>query len=105
MITFIQSGAVAYYTGRQVVRYDLIHPQSLVHLLETLVRRGYRPVFLIDQQLEGPTYKTLFASTRYERLEWPPRAFFIAATTIWYLEYADESAAREGREIPRDVLR
>ena len=57
VITFIQSGAVAYYTGRQVVRYDLIHPQSLGHLLETLVRRGYRPVFLIDQQLEGPTYK------------------------------------------------
>lgn len=104
VVTFLQSGAVAHYTGRQVVRFDLLETQQLEPVLETLVRRGYHPVFVVDEHSEGPLYKKRFANTRYERLDWRPRALFIGATTIWYLDYADRAGAGNRQRFPVDVL-
>ncbi|HYU79460.1 MAG TPA: glycosyltransferase family 39 protein [Vicinamibacterales bacterium] len=104
VVTFLQGGAVAYYTGAQIVRYDLIQPQMLEATLDTLVRRGYHPVFLIDQEMEGLGYKMQFAGTKYERLDWKPRAKFVAATTLWYLDYADRDGSLERKGVPTDIL-
>ena len=105
VISSVHSAAVAHYTGRQVVRFDLLDPPVFDAMLDVLVRRGYHPVFLIDQENEGAVFKERFPASRYRRLDWRPRAMFIAGTTLWYLDFADRDRGRDPARAPTDVLR
>ena len=104
IVTFLQGGAALHYTRHQIVRFDLMQPEQLAMVLETLERRGHRPVLLIDQQSESFFFKTRFANTKYERLAWRPRALFRGGTTLWYLDFADRDGARDRARAPIDVL-
>ena len=104
VLSFVHSGAVRYYTGRQIVRLDLLEPASLDGVVDDLRRRGYRPVFVLDEVLEGNAFRTLFAQSRYGRLHWPPRATFLAVSRIWYLDAADRDLFEQGSRWPVDML-
>lgn len=104
VITFLQGGAIAYHTGRQVIRFDILDPRQFDDAVDALARRGHRPVLVIDEQSEGPFFKTRFAASRYGALDWPPRAVFAGVTTISYRDCADRTDPR-ARHRPTDVLR
>ncbi len=104
VLSFVHSGAVRHYTGRQVVRLDLVDPASLDRVVDDLRRHGYRPVFLIDEALEAESFRGYFAPSRYGRLDWAPRAMFTTVTRIWYLDPADRELFLKGERWPVDVL-
>jgi hypothetical protein len=104
VLAYTHSGAVAHYTGRDVIRLDLL-AGTLDRVVDDLVRRGHRPVFVLDQELEEGPYRQLFANSRYGRLDWAPRAEFTTVTTIWYLDPLDRERYLQGDRWPVDVLR
>ena len=48
VLSFMHSGEIRHYTGRQVVRLDVFEPTSLDRVVDDLQRHGYRPVFVLD---------------------------------------------------------
>jgi hypothetical protein len=104
VLAYTHSGAVAHYTGRDVIRMDLL-AGTLDRFVDDLIRRGHHPVFVIDQELgEGP-YRQLFANSRFGQLDWEPRARFTTVTSIWYLDPLDREPYLRGARWPIDTLR
>lgn len=99
------SGAVAHYTGREILRLDAIAAQPLDAVVDELVRRGYRPVLVIDDLLESNGFKYYFKSSRYAALDWPPRARFTSQVSIVYFDLADRDRHLAGARWPIDVVR
>jgi hypothetical protein len=102
---FIHTGAVAHYTGRNVVRLDLVPPDQLDALVDRLDRGGVSPVLVLDELLEEPQFRDLFKGTRYGALDWPPRAVFATTARIHYWVAADRARFLAGERWPTDVLR
>ncbi len=105
VLSFAHSGAVAHYTGREILRPDLIPPQSLDAVVDALTRRGYRPVLVIDQVHEEASFRQLFAQSRYGRLDWSPRAAFYAQGAIKYFDLLDRARFLNGERWLVDELR
>jgi hypothetical protein len=105
VLSFFHSCAVAHYTGRQVVRADLLIPAALDDVVDDLVDHGYKPVFVIDREVEEPQFRAMFAGSRYGRLDWPARAAFVAAGSVFYFDAGDLTRHQEGARWPVDVLR
>lgn len=105
LLSFAHSGALAYYTGREVVRADLIAPAMLDAVVDDLVRHGYAPAFVLDEELEVARFREWFAVSRFGRLDWPPRAIFSPVGAIWYLDAGDRERYRTGARWPTDLLR
>jgi MFS family permease len=104
VISFLHSGAIAHYTGRQVVRFDFMSRADADIFIEALVQRRYRPVFVIDQENEWGFYNAILAGTKYQRLDWPLRAKASGGLTMWYLDLSDRNRPRDQLQ-PLDVLR
>jgi hypothetical protein len=96
VLSFVHSGAVRHYTGRQIVRLDLLDPSTLDRVVEDLQRYGYHPVFVLDETLEGAAFRARFPQSRFGRLDWPPRAAFTSVNTIWYFDVADRDRHARG---------
>lgn len=105
VLSFVHSGAMVHYTGREVVRLDLIAPSSIDGIVDELRRRGYHPVFVLDQALEAERFKQRFANARVGGLDWPPRAVATTVTSILYFDPADREPFLAGRRWAIDVLR
>lgn len=103
ILTFLQSGAAALYTGRPVVRLD-IDPKSLDGIVGDLSRRGHRPVLVLDDVMEVGGFRQQFDSSRYAQLDWPPRAEFWSRTSMSYWDFADRERFLNGERWPVDVL-
>lgn len=104
-LSFMHSGAVAHYTGRNVVRLELIEPASLDRIVSDLERRGLVPVLVIDDTIEQPHFAARFSGSRFKALDWPPRAEFTAMMTIRYFLMADRERHQRGERWPIDRLR
>jgi hypothetical protein len=104
VLAYTHSGAVAHYTGRDVIRMDLL-AGTLDRFVDDLIRRGHHPVFVIDQELEEGPYRQLFANSRFGQLDWEPRARFTTVTSIWYLDPLDREPYLRGARWPIDTLR
>lgn len=105
VFSFFHSCAVAHYTGRQVVRADVLDPQTFDNVVDDLTAHGYRPVLVIDRELEERQFRLLFASSRFAQLDWAPRAVFTTVSSILYLDIADRQRYQNGERWPIDVLR
>jgi len=60
VISFFHSGAVAHYTGHNVVRLESLAPEALDPLVRDLARNGCSPVFVIDEALEESQFRETF---------------------------------------------
>jgi hypothetical protein len=105
VLSFIHSGSVAHYTGRNVVRLVLIEPASLDRVVDDLTRYGLEPVFVIDDLLEAPAFAGRFQGSRFAALDWAPRAQFTSVSTIRYYVAGDLERQRAGDRWPIDVVR
>lgn len=83
VLTIWHSGAVNYYAGRPVVVWDALPARHLDAAIDSLQRQG-REVFLLLEPWEEPSFRERFAgSSDLARLDWPPRARFGTAATLW----------------------
>ena len=104
VLSFMHSGAAAYYGRRPIVRLDIIAPE-LDGVIARLRAEGFRPLLLIDEVIESPHMQRIFPQSAYWDLDWAPRASFAAFGHIWLLDPADREAHRAGLRYPTDVLR
>ncbi len=103
-LSFIHSGSIAHYTGRNVVRLEIIEPASLDRVVTDLERRGLVPVLVIDDTIEQPRFAGRFSGSRFAALDWPPRAEFTAVSTIRYFLFADRERHLRGERWPIDYV-
>jgi hypothetical protein len=105
IVAYIHGGAAAHYTGRSVLGPSNLAAPALDTLIADLRRLGWRPVLLVDEQLEEPQFRALFAGSMYGALDWPPRAEFVSAARIRYFDLADRERHLAGARWPTDVVR
>ena len=72
VIASVQSASARHYTGRPVVRWDLI-PFELDAAIDSLRVLGRRPVFVVEVW-EEPQFRARFPGSASARLDWPPVA-------------------------------
>lgn len=105
ILTFVHSGGIALYTGRPVVRLDLIAADALDEIIADLTRHGLRPVFVLDIAFEGAGLSEKFKTSRFVRLDWPPRAEFATGVSVLYHDAGDRARYVRGDQYATDVLR
>jgi hypothetical protein len=105
VFTYLQSAATAFYTGRPIVRLDMIPPEKLDAVIDDLRRHAYRPVFVLDRAFDGEFFRDRFTPSKYVRLDWPARAEFASTTVVTYHDPDDREAFFSGDRYPIDVLR
>ena len=66
-----QSGAMRYYTGRSILRWDLLSLESFVRATALVVDAGYDVWIVLDEWEEDP-FRAKFAGTGIGDLDWPP---------------------------------
>ncbi|MCA1585562.1 MAG: glycosyltransferase family 39 protein [Acidobacteria bacterium] len=66
-----QSGSIRYYTGRSIVRWDLILSGQLQAVLDTLVRAGHEPWIALDAWEDEP-FRQRHGDVPAGSLDWPP---------------------------------
>jgi hypothetical protein len=71
VIALQESGSARYYTGRPVVRWDML--RDLDAAVAELTARGLSPVLLVEGP-EGDDLRSRFPRSELARLDWPPRA-------------------------------
>jgi hypothetical protein len=105
VLAFTHSGSIAYYTGKDIVRLDLVEPMMLDRTVDDLTLHGYHPVLVLDQFIEEAPFRQRFGASRLGRLDWAPRARFDAVRTIWYFDPADRDKYLDGDRWPVDTVR
>jgi hypothetical protein len=99
-----QSGAIRYYTGRSIVRWDFIEAGSLDRAIDQLAGAGYDLWIALDAW-EEELFRQKFPATRAARLDWPPRveAGSELLTRAWRI--ADREPFMRGERVITDRLR
>lgn len=91
-----QSGALRYYTGLSILRWDLASPESLISSLVALGVAG-KPVVIALDAWEREPFRARFRAVDSVSLEWP--AAFEAGTShrtyVWRLSDRDRFLAGE----------
>lgn len=103
ILGFIHTGALADYTGFNTVRLDLIAPERLEPLVDSLKAHGYAPALVLDGQLETTQFTQRFGSTKLGALNWAPRARFVGVHEASY--WLSSDAAPDSPPYSTDVLR
>jgi hypothetical protein len=81
------SGSVSYYTGRPIVRFDLL-TTGFDEALGDLARLG-RPAVIVVEEWEVPLLRERFPASTLARLDWPARADFGRTTRVFLFDPAD----------------
>jgi hypothetical protein len=92
VITFQESGAIHYYTGAPISRWDFM-PHNLEDHVSAFRQRGLHPIIVVEDW-ERPNLKARFPKSRLAALDWTPRADIGETTHVWILDPADIGAAR-----------
>jgi hypothetical protein len=74
VVSVQESGSVRYYTGRPILRWDLLGT-DLEAALAAMRSAGRHPFFLVEDW-ETPELGTRFPTSSMARLDWRPRAEF-----------------------------
>lgn len=104
VFTGLQGGAVAHYTGAQIVRFDLLEPGTLDLWVDRLARRGYQPVLVVDEAMEVGALRTHASATANPKYRWIPRAEFRSTSAILYLRAVARGSAEDAEGAPVDVI-
>ena len=94
-----QSGAMRYYTGRSIVRWDAASPEALAAALTTLAANG-RPVVMVLDAWEYEPFRARHGGVPAVSLDWPPaiEAGTSHRTRLWRL--GDREAFWRGERVP-----
>ena len=92
VLTFQESGAIRYYTGVPIVRWDYL-PGDLDAAVEALRQRGLHPLLVVEDW-EIPNLRARFPRSALAALDWTPRADIGRTTHVWILDPADREAGR-----------
>ena len=92
VITFQESGAIHYYTGAPISRWDFM-PHDLEDSVSAFRQRGLHPILVVEDW-ERPNLRTRFPKSRLATLDWAPRADIGETTRVWILDPADRDADR-----------
>jgi hypothetical protein len=84
VLSSTQSGAVAHYTGAEIIRFDLLDVGALDSWIDPLFRRGYDPVLVIDEIADRSAFQAL-ARAQHPRYRWIPRAEFHSSSAVHYM--------------------
>jgi hypothetical protein len=63
VVSMLHSGSVHLYSGRPILRYDLMAPHWIDEALDHLRRQGYAPYLLLEDW-EATTFRERFASQK-----------------------------------------
>lgn len=66
-----QSGAMRYYTGRSIVRWEAATPATLAAAIDTLLKAG-RPIYIVLDAWETELFQQKFPDVGPAELDWPP---------------------------------
>jgi hypothetical protein len=105
ILTFVHGGALALYTGRPIIRLDVIGADGLDRIVGDLQRSGHEPVFVLDLSNEFAFLADKFKASRLLNLNWHPRAEFTSAFSVYYFAVADRERFFSGDDLSVDVLR
>jgi hypothetical protein len=85
LLAMLHSGSATYYSGRPTIRYDMIAPSDLDALVPKLVRRGYVPYLLLDNDERAAFQSHYQGHSRFASLDWPPIANINSRVQIYAL--------------------
>jgi hypothetical protein len=102
VFTMQHSGSVNYYTGRQIVRYDMIPPRDLDDVVREFDALGYHPYFLLEDWEEDVFKQRFDGHSVLAALDWPPAAMILHETRVRIYDPADygRSPARVTELVP-----
>jgi hypothetical protein len=90
VVTFQESGAIRYYTGAPILRWDYL-PVDLDDAIHGLRAKGLHPI-LVAEDWERPLLREKFPKSRFAALDWPLRADIGETTHVWILDPLDRGA-------------
>jgi hypothetical protein len=72
LVSMLHSGSAMYYTGRPILRWDMLPPSRLDSLVDELKQRGYVPYLLLDGDERHQFIARYRGQSRLAALDWPP---------------------------------
>ena len=104
ILTYAHGGALSLYTGRPIVRLDMVAPEALDRVVSDLQDGEYVPVFVLDMAVEHATFVERFKGSRYIALDWPSRAEFATELSVLYVDATDRESFMNGDRWPVDLV-
>ena len=94
-----QSGAMRYYTGRPIVRWEAATPEALRAAMTAIERSGHSTYIALDAW-EEELFRKKFAAIPEVQLDWPPmlEAGSTHRTRVWRI--SDRARFLEGTQLP-----
>ncbi len=102
ILSMQHSGSMLHYSGRDIVRYDLVSGGDYEAALDEMIQAGYHPYLVVDEwEVEG--IRRLHGAGARGALDWPPIAVLpLANVTVWDLA-EDRDAARAAGRKPEEI--
>ena len=105
ILTYVHGGALALYTGRPIIRMDVIARDALDRIVADLQRGGHRPAFVLDLAYEYAPLAERFKGSPLITFDWRPRAEFATLWSAYYHEISDRERFLSGDARVVDVVR
>jgi len=93
VVTFQESGAIRYYTGVPILRWDYV-PVDLDDAINGLRAHGLYPMLVVEDW-ERPLLREKFPKSRFAALDWTPRANIGETTHVWIYDPEDRGAEKK----------
>ena len=95
-------GNIRHYSGREIVRYDLVARGDYESVINEIIAGGYHPYLVIDEW-EIPQVRQLHGAGAHGTIDWPPIAVLpLGNVTVWDLA-EDRAAARASGRTPEQI--
>ena len=105
LVTCVHATSAIYYTGKPIVRFDIVEPAEFDAVIASIIRHGYQPYLLLEERYDGAVFRDRFAKTsRYGALDWAPRAASAGYGPIELRSFSDRELYRAGTRWPIDVV-
>ena len=102
ILTMQHSGSMLHYSGRGIVRYDLLPRGDYEAALDEMIAAGYHPYLVVDEWEVDPVRQLHGAGPR-GTLDWPAIAILpLANVRVWDLA-EDRDAARAAGRKPEEI--
>lgn len=102
ILTMQHSGSMLHYSGRSIVRYDLLPRGDYEAALDEMIAAGYHPYLVVDEWEVEPV-RQLHGNGPRGTLDWPAIAILpLANVRVWDLA-EDRDAARAAERKPEEI--